>query len=303
MPPQTTPEKFFVIASQLVGSLTFAYFVGNITQLVANIDATQSLYKEKLEQVEEYMRYQNLPIDLRYRIRSYYHHSYAKLNASAQSEDAIFHELSGSLRREIMMFLNDELVQHVPFFKGRDRAFISSLVVLLRLENAGPQDYVILAGEVGSSMYFIRRGELDVVSADRSTVYTTLRSGQYFGELALLDNSKRTASVRSVNHCELLTLSRDDFTTLLSDYPEVEAEIRTLAANAGYKFSNSKKDKEERIADEDMQAQLDQVIDELRKLQNPELNRELDHVTSLVDNYEDAGKKSLARDVLLKDLS
>lgn len=292
-------ERAFVIFSQLAGSLTFAYFVGNITQLIANIDATQSAYKEKLEQVEEYMRYQNLPLDLRYRIRSYYHHSFAKLNASAQSEDAIFHELSGSLRREIMMFLNDELVQHVPFFKGRDRAFISSLVVLLRLENAGPQDYVILAGEVGHSMYFIRRGELDVVSADRSTVYTTLHSGQYFGELALLHNSKRSASVRSVNHCELLSLSRDDFTTLLFDYPEVEEEIRTLANNAGYKFSNNKKDED----GEEMQAKLEKVIDELRKLHNPELNRELDHVTSLVENYDDDGKKSLARGQLLQDLA
>ena len=49
-----------------------------------------------------------------------------------------------------------------------------------------------------------------------------LRDGDYFGELALLSNAPRNASVRTTTHCLMLTLPRNHFKKLLDEVPELK---------------------------------------------------------------------------------
>ena len=61
---------------------------------------------------------------------------------------------------------------------------------------------------MGKCMYFLRRGMVEVCSGDGSKVYKTLTDGSYFGEISLLVSGRRTASIRAVMHCDLLTLEQ-----------------------------------------------------------------------------------------------
>ena len=79
-------------------------------------------------------------------------------------------------------------------------------------------DYVICTGEKGNRMYFIRRGVAEVL-ANLNRVINTLREGDYFGEIALLSNQRRTADVRAVTDCMLLSLSLLDFESVLEVTP------------------------------------------------------------------------------------
>ncbi len=74
-------------------------------------------------------------------------------------------------------------------------------------------EYVVRQGERGECMYIVLSGELEVVrrSQGREFFLATLGSGDFFGEMSLIDNEPRTASVRSVGQSEVMMLDRQNF--------------------------------------------------------------------------------------------
>ena len=57
----------------------------------------------------------------------------------------------------------------------------------------------------------------------------TLSDGDFFGELALLHQQRRTATVRAVGYCDLYVLDQEAFDRTLTLYPEFEKEIRRVS--------------------------------------------------------------------------
>jgi CRP-like cAMP-binding protein len=74
-------------------------------------------------------------------------------------------------------------------------------------------EYVVRQGEAGECMYIVLSGELEVVrrSGGKEFFLATLGSGDFFGEMSLIDNEPRTASVRSVGRSEVMALDRQNF--------------------------------------------------------------------------------------------
>ena len=67
-------------------------------------------------------------------------------------------------------------------------------------------------------MYFIQEGIVDIVMCD-GEVATSLSDGSYFGEICLLTNARRVASVRAETYCNVFSLSVDHFNAVLEQYP------------------------------------------------------------------------------------
>ena len=78
-------------------------------------------------------------------------------------------------------------------------------------------------------MYFISRGAVDVTNEDENITYATLSAGQFFGEIALLLSTPRTATVRSRVYCDLYVLDKDTFDSILQRYPNFAMEVEELA--------------------------------------------------------------------------
>lgn len=234
----TRDERPFVIFAMIIGTAMFGYFIGNMAQIISSVDSTQTLFKERLEFVREYMMHQNLPPELQTRIKAYYMHSWKHLNSFPFSEKSILEDLSPALRREIVMLLNKEMVEKVPIFQGQPESFICQIILAMQSEVCAPQDFVIRKGEVGKCMFFLRSGLLEVCNEDGTEVYTTLTDGAYFGEVSLLAGGRRTASVRAIFHCNLLRLEQDDLDEILIDYPDALKNIIQLAASSKYQLSD-----------------------------------------------------------------
>jgi len=83
---------------------------------------------------------------------------------------------------------------------------------------------VVEEGEISSNLYIIESGEVEVfINSDSGNkfVLRTMTSGSYFGELAFLENSKRTASVMTSKDSHLFEISGQDFDDILHQYPSV----------------------------------------------------------------------------------
>jgi len=102
-----------------------------------------------------------------------------------------------------------ELLRGVPFFSSLPEATIERLARLGRRESAQAGEQIVEQGTPGDLFYVVDAGAVDVF-VDGSQV-STLTAGDYFGEIALLRDVPRTASVRASGPSVLLTLSRNEF--------------------------------------------------------------------------------------------
>jgi voltage-gated potassium channel len=118
-------------------------------------------------------------------------------------------------------------VAQVPLFAGLDAHVIAEIARLLRPEIMPPRYAIIRRGDAADAMYFIVSGEVEV---ELSRGAVPLRNGQFFGEIALLYDRARSATVTAVTECHLLVLEVRDFRNLTQRYPEIEAAIRKVAA-------------------------------------------------------------------------
>jgi len=120
------------------------------------------------------------------------------------------------------------MVAKVPLFSGLDARRVAEIVELLHPRLAAPGEAVVRLGERGKAMYFVVAGEITVEREDAKPV--SLQTGQFFGEIALIDDRPRTATVRAVTSCQLLALWSRDFQELVEADPEVRAAIQRVAS-------------------------------------------------------------------------
>ena len=120
----------------------------------------------------------------------------------------------------------------LELFAGVPASFISELVPkceILRYELRGVP--LVKQGEQGDAFYIVRDGFVQVERQREDGTHRVLhylRSGEYFGEMALFETGVRWASVFTAGKCELIKIRRDDFLDLCRRYPHVEQECRKV---------------------------------------------------------------------------
>ena len=82
--------------------------------------------------------------------------------------------------QEIVNYNRRSLVKSVPFFANADPNFVSEVVMKLKYEVYQPTDLIIREGTIGTKMYFIQEGIVDIVTTE-GEVATSLSDGSYFG--------------------------------------------------------------------------------------------------------------------------
>jgi voltage-gated potassium channel len=115
-----------------------------------------------------------------------------------------------------------DLVSKVPFFQTLDPTSITEITHMLRRVEIPERIAVIRRGRVGDCMYFIAAGEVEV---DVEPSRVRLGVGAFFGELALLGDSIRTANVATTKASTLLILDLADFRKLMAHHSELARVI------------------------------------------------------------------------------
>jgi CRP-like cAMP-binding protein len=96
--------------------------------------------------------------------------------------------------------------------------------------NAG--DVIVHQGAPANRFYVIIEGEVEVVQRDddgKETAIGRLNDGQYFGEIGLLEGSKRTATICAVTDVKVIPFTREQFRTWLAKSPDSKDEIEEMA--------------------------------------------------------------------------
>ena len=255
--PTEPAQTVFVIFIELLGAAMYGMIIGNIANLIANIDVAKSQYREKLDKINAFLNYRNIPHDLQRKINNYY--SYLWESRRGYDESAVIEDLPVALKTTVSLRINREIIEKVPLFQTAGEDLIREIVLNLTPVVFTPGDTIVTAGEVGFQMYFISQGSVDVLSADEQTVYATLTAGQFFGEIALLLSMPRTATIRAREYCDLYRLDKENFDRVIQRYPDFAERINELAEKRQAENEAIQKSKESESKERDIPEEIEET--------------------------------------------
>ncbi|KAL5594825.1 uncharacterized protein BROUX77_008172 [Berkeleyomyces rouxiae] len=136
--------------------------------------------------------------------------------------------LTASTIQDMPLDLLDR-VRSFPLFNSAPEEFLVAIGQHLKPQIHTPSDHIIREGDEAKAMYWIVRGVVAVTSRDGEAVYAELKPGSFFGEISIIMNIPRTATIVARTKCLLLSLKKEDFQVELPKFPEMEKLIRDEA--------------------------------------------------------------------------
>ncbi|XP_076012959.1 cyclic nucleotide-gated channel alpha-4 [Genypterus blacodes] len=221
--PKREEEYLFMIADLLIAVLVFASIVGNVGNVITNLRDRDNVFFPNHELVKAYLRSHHITKELRQRVNNWYQHLH--INKKIMRENEILGQLPVHLRTEIAVSVHLPTLSKVTIFQNCETSLLEELVLKLTPQVYSPGEYVCKKGDVGHEMYIIKEGKLAVVADDGVTEFAVLSEGNFFGEISILNikgnksGNRRTANIRSIGHSDLFSLSKEDLTDVLSEFP------------------------------------------------------------------------------------
>ena len=127
----------------------------------------------------------------------------------------------------------ESILAQVHLFSGLDHEAIERLEAFTFRRTFSPGDVIVEEGRTGNGLYVVLSGRVEVLkglAAGRPQVVTTLGPGEPFGEMALLGEWKRAASVRAVEETTCLGMDRWVFLAHLNSEPQLAIKMLHLLA-------------------------------------------------------------------------
>ena len=116
-----------------------------------------------------------------------------------------------------------ELLSQVPLFRACTDKELKRIAAIAETVQIGEGEVLTKEGAPGREFYVIAEGKASVTL--RGDELAELGSGDFFGEMALLDESPRAATVTAITPMRAYVVASQDFTTLIEDVPIVARQI------------------------------------------------------------------------------
>ena len=127
-----------------------------------------------------------------------------------------------------------EALASIPFFAGLDHASLEHVGRGMRVRRFRRGEVIFHLGDPGDALFIVTSGAIKIMlpsDTGDEAILATLRAGDVFGELALLDGAPRSATAAALEPTETLVLPRQRFRELLDTQPAVrDALLASLAA-------------------------------------------------------------------------
>lgn len=131
-----------------------------------------------------------------------------------------------------------QLLKDVPLFAGLSHRQLGKLLVKLFEKEYPLGETIFMQGEPGKALFIVLSGKILIFRSSQQgeEQLATLTAGGYFGELALIDDHPRSATVRAAESSVLLILYKSDFDDLIEGHKTIAIKVMAnlLKALAGY---------------------------------------------------------------------
>jgi hypothetical protein len=227
----TFGELWYFNVVLLIAMAVNALVIGRVIQFLSSGDIDSSR-KERLLQLDAVLEFFDLPEGLSNEVRQM--QAYLTIHSVLGAHGQLLECLPDDLKINMRLYERIRTVSQVPFFADTNASIRFGLAQLLMSKSFPPGQAIIYAGDVGTEMFFLLYGFVDVIGP-KGQYLVTLKQGNYFGEVALLSSDAvRKASVVSLTYILTFVLYASDFDELVTRFPKFKAKL-IQTANARVK--------------------------------------------------------------------
>lgn len=182
--PTTSPETLYAFLLMAIGVTVNAAIVGNVANIVANLESDSSDFARRVDEIRNYMHKHHLSYDLHARVDDYTRYLWMAHSGNVREDEFIL-RLPYTLQTDVIAQTRTKLLVQCPFFDFCPNDIVKALALCLKPKTFCAGDIICAAGDFGQSMFFLETGTVQVVPSDGSTVLATLAEGSFFGETSV----------------------------------------------------------------------------------------------------------------------
>ena len=215
----------------ICGVFTYAVIIAVVASSLA-IRSHVAKFEQVLQEVKEIIGHEvnsdRLPQSFMNDVLSYHKHLF-RTTSQIHSDEDVLDDLPTQLKVSVDLVTGRNTIGKLQFLKGLDDddALVYALQQCLTSVVLPPNYVVFQEGDTGAEMFFIRHGRCQVLRA--GIVEAEVGPGSIFGEISLIANVRRTATVQTISFCNLLVLRDSKFRVIMDQFPEVYKRIQKRA--------------------------------------------------------------------------
>jgi CRP-like cAMP-binding protein len=140
-----------------------------------------------------------------------------------QPVDSLWGNVFGKKEKRIRSI--ESVLADVPIFQTLQKRELRNVALIVHERKYVPGEHVFYQNDPGLGMYVIKEGDVSIKLENPDKELALLHTGAFFGELALLDESPRSASAIAVNACNLIGFFRPNLFKLMEKNPRTGLKI------------------------------------------------------------------------------
>lgn len=224
--PSTTAEVIYACFVVYLGAVFSAALFGQMTVLAQSLSSKSSQYNAALDRVNQAMLGLKAPKDLHSQVTAYIMNTYWRRDEQEELQQ-FFDTLSPSLKLEVCTRLYKDTVMRNFIFGGSPEC-VDILVRNLTAQLSKPEEVLVFYEDMGSELYLLIQGEVSVrcptLQGDDAHI-RFLYPSDFFGEISLLTDARRTATVVTANFCTLAVLAKEKFREIIESFPSLRSGL------------------------------------------------------------------------------
>ena len=226
-PRTETIQVVFWTLMILIGAVVNAYIFGMIIFLVATMNSKSNAFIQKLDTWNNAMRNLKIPKEIQTDVIGYLIYTEGLLDSQNELE-TFLSLISSTLKEKVTKHIFTLTLNDADIFKGRN-LLIEALTKALVIKTCKPEEVIMEQEDEPDNLYFIAKGGWNIFVRNKANLITkanVLKAGDLFGEVAIINNSKRTATVKSNNYSTLAFLHISMFTVIFEKHPEALKNLK-----------------------------------------------------------------------------
>jgi len=215
--PGNAYEQTAATLLMLICSLLWGQVIGTFCGVIATFNPEQNAFRAQMDDLNRFMSQEDLPKEMRTRLREYFHQS--KHLRFAHIQHRLLSQMPPNLKAEVAWSVSADWLVRIPFLSGASRLFMVDLSLILHAMVFAPGD----TPPIGY-LYIVHRG----VALYRAKIIT---KGRVWGEDTILHSNalKEAACARAMNYLEVYYITRHELMGLAERYPTTYTKIRRFA--------------------------------------------------------------------------
>jgi len=128
---KTVNERLFAICWMILGVAFYSYAIGNMTNMIASMDADREQLNQKLSVLKEFKQRTSMPIGMYSKIKRHLENNQRSANSFAE-QDKILNDLPQQLKNQIIECTHGEIIDRIDFFKDKEHEFLYAVMPELK---------------------------------------------------------------------------------------------------------------------------------------------------------------------------